>query len=93
MEGLDLMFVGHATMYTNRDADSPTFEGDVVVEMVDDQNGIVEIAFDSGNKRTYISFRRDDLLRVLRNGLAMEQEVADVFPLDKLRIVKGGKET
>ena len=74
MERLDLMFVGHAKMFANKNADDPKFEGDVVVEVVDDDNGMVELSFDSGNKRTYISFRRDDLLRVIRNSKEVEDE-------------------
>jgi len=46
-----------------KEGDDPEFEGAVVVEVAEQRGAVVELSFEMGKRRVYLSLRREDFLR------------------------------
>ena len=61
------MFAGHAIIYIGNKEDAAIDE-DVLIEITDSEKPFLEIAFSTGGRRTYLTFRLADLIREAREN-------------------------
>jgi hypothetical protein len=59
------MIAGKATSFVIG-KDEPEFDRSVLIEVVDWSDREIEVAFDCGKRRVYLSFRPSDLMRELK---------------------------
>lgn len=64
---LDYLLTGKVTFYKNG-SDDPEWEGNTIIEIVETDNGAIEIAFDvnDGRKRVYLKFNKTLMIKAIK---------------------------
>ena len=76
MEELTSKFVGEIVMFKTPEADTSEAECSTIVEVVEIRGPVIELAFNVGKRRVYLSFLAGDLLRALGEGSGAENDAS-----------------